>query len=147
MAYIQVRDILQHASSFHGMLRDFYNTINDRTQRESVKLLVDYMARREKKLQEITSQISVEQEKQIAEEWIKYESEFATHDCFDRLKIDDNSGVDDVIDAGLLLNQCLINLFHHMAEIAPTQKIKALFTSFEVEEIAEKKRLANMRGM
>lgn len=147
MAYMQVRDILKRASDFHGMLRVFYDSINDKAQRESVKLLVDYMARREKHLEEITSQISAEQEKQIAEEWIKYESEFATGDCFDRLKIDENSGVDDVIDTGLKLNQCLVNLFHHMAEIAPTQKIKALFTSFEVEEIAEKKRLANMRGM
>lgn len=147
MAYMQVKDILKRASDFHGMLRDFYDTVNDKTQKESVKLLVDYMARREKRLQEITSQVSTEQEKQIAEEWLKYESEFATKNCFDRFKIDENTPVDDVIDIGLQLNQCLINLFHHMAELAPTEQTKALFVAFEVEEIAEKKRLANMRGM
>jgi hypothetical protein len=147
MAYKQVKDILQRASDFHGMLKDFYNKINDITQKESVKLLVDYMARHEKYLQDITSQISAEQEKQITEEWFKYESEYATCNCFDQLKIDKNSGVDDVIDVGLTLNQCLINLFHHAVVVAPTQEIKALFSSLEIEEIAEKKKLARMRGM
>ena len=147
MAYKQVKDILQRAVEFHGMLIDFYERINDATQKESVKLLVDYMARHEKQLQEITSRISAEQEKKITEEWFKCESEFATRNCFDILRIEKDSGVDDVIDAGLQLNQCLINLFHHMAEIAPTQEIKTLFSSLETGEIAEKKKLARMRGM
>lgn len=147
MPYKQVKDILQRACVFHGMLQDFYRKIDDTTHKESVKLLVEYMGRHERYLQELTARISAEQEKQIAEEWFKYESEFATSDCFDRLKIDEDSGVDDVIDAGLMLNQCLINLFHHVAEIAPTQEVKTLFGSLEVEEIAEKKKLARMRGM
>lgn len=147
MPFKQVKDILQRACDFHGLLKDFYQKINNTTQKESVKLLVDYMARHEKYLQEITSQISAEQEKQIAEEWFKYESEFATRDCFCELKIDKDSGVDDVIDTGLQLNQCLINLFHHVAGVAPTQESKTLFNSFEIEEIAEKKKLARMRGM
>ena len=147
MPFKQVKDILQRAIDFHSMLIDFYKKINDITQTDSVKLLVNYMARHEKYLQEITSQISAEQEKQIAGEWFKYESEFATRDCFCALKIDKDSGVDDVIDAGLELNQCLINLFHHVAGVAPTQEIKTLFSSFEIEEIAEKKKLARMRGM
>lgn len=147
MPFKQVKDILQRAIDFHGMLTDFYKKINNITQKDSVKLLVDYMARHEKYLQEIISHISAEQEKQIAEEWFKYESEFATRDCFCELKIDKDSGVDDVIDAGLELNQCLINLFHHVAGVALTQEIKTLFSSLEIEEIAEKKKLARMRGM
>lgn len=147
MAYKQIKDILQRASEFHGMLRDFYQNINDMTQKATVKLLVDYMARLEKNLQEVTSTISTKLEKQVLEEWIKCESIYATKDCFDLIKIDKDTGVDNVIDAGLQLNQCLINLFHHITEMAPTQEIKQLFNSLEVQEIAEKKKLARIRGM
>ncbi len=147
MEYKQVKDVLQRAIDFHGLLKDFYKKIDDTTQKDTVKLLVDYMARHEKQMQDITSQISAEQEKRISEEWFKCEPEFATGNCFDRIKIDKDSSVDDVIDAGLQLNQCLINLFHHVAEVAPTKEIETLFRSLETGEIAEKKKLARMRGM
>ena len=55
MPFKQVKDILQRAIDFHSMLTDFYKKINDITQKDSVKLLVDYMARHEKYLQEIIS--------------------------------------------------------------------------------------------
>jgi rubrerythrin len=147
MPYKQVRDILSRAVEFHGFLKDFYKGIEDMSEKDSVKLLVDYMARHEKSLQEFMEKISEAQDEKIKDEWVKYEPDFASCKCFDELKIDKTSGVDDVIDAGLNLNQCLIDLYHHMAEIGPTEEIKELFSSLETEEIAEKKKLARMRGM
>lgn len=147
MAFSQVKDILKRAVEFHKLLEDFYSKIENSSEKESVKLLVSYMARHEKILEDQLSKVSTEQARQITEEWIKYEPEFATCRCFEDLKIDKDSGVDDVIDAGLKLNQCLINLYHQMAEVAPTQEIKTLFSNLETAEIAEKKKLARMRGM
>lgn len=148
MPFRLVKDILKRATDFHDMLIDFYSGINDSTSKANVKLLVDYMARHEKVLKEHLSQVTVEQEKKmLTEVRVKYEPEFATCRCFENLKINKDSGVDDIIDAGLTLNQCLINLYHHMTEVAPTKEIEMLFSSLEVMEIAEKKKLARTRGM
>lgn len=147
MPFSQINDILNRAIEFHKMLVDFYSKIKKKSEKENVKVLVDYMARHEKILKEKLIIITAEQQKQLIETRVKYESEFATCRCFENLKIDRKSGVDDVIEAGLQLNQCLINLYHHMVEIAPTQEIKTLFSSLEVMEIAEKKKLSRMRGM
>lgn len=147
MPFKRVREILNQAIEFHKLLVDFYHGIEDVTDKASVKLLVDYMARHEKILTEELSQITAEQERQLAEEWIKYEPEYASCGCFEELSIDKDSTVDDVVDAGLKLNQCLIDLCHSMAEIAPTEGVKALFSNLELMEIAEKKKLARTRGM
>ena len=105
------------------------------------------MARHEGILKEQLSQLTEKQEKEIAEEWIKYEPEVATCRCFEDLKITKHSNVDDIVDAGLKLNQCLVDLYHNMAETAHTEKIKTLFSNLELMEIAEKKKLARVRGM
>ena len=147
MSYSRVTDILNRAVEFHQMLIDFYSEIEKTSEKESVKLLVEYMARHEKVLKEQLSKLTEEQIKQISEEGVKYESEFATWRCFENLKIDKDSTVDDVIEAGLTLNQCLINLYHHMVVIAPTEGVKTLFSNLETMEIAEKKKLARMKGV
>jgi rubrerythrin len=147
MAYSQIKDILKRGVEFHKLLADFYVKVKDDSKKDSVKLLADYMARHEKTLESLLSQVGKEQEKQITEEWIKYEPGFATYNCFDDINVNKNSGVDEIIDAGLTLNQCLIDLYHQTAEVGPTEEIKTLFSSLENAEIAEKKKLARMRGM
>ena len=129
MAFAQIKDILKRAIEFHQMLIGFYSKIENISKKESVKLLVDYMARHEKVLKDHLGQITEEQEKQLLETRVKYEPDFATCRCFEGLKINKNSSVDDVIDAGLKLNQCLIDLYHHMSEIAPAQNTKILFSN------------------
>lgn len=147
MPFSQVKDILNRAVKFHKMLEYFYLKIEDASEKESVKLLVDYMARHEEILKEKLNQINEEQAKQIRDEWLKYEPQNASWECFKDLKIDRDTSVDEVIEMGLELNQCLINLYHQMVEIAPTEDIRTLFLSLELMEIAEKKKLARMRGM
>lgn len=147
MAFSQVKDILKRAVEFHKMLEGFYANIENASEKQNVKLLVNYMARHEKVLEEQLGKVAAAQAKQINEEWLKYEPEFATCRCFEDLKIDNNSSADDVIEAGLVLNQCLINLYRQMSVVAPSQETKTLFSSLEVAEVAEKKKLARMKGM
>ena len=146
MPFTQVKDVLKKAIEFRKMLIEFYEKIEDSTEKENVKMLVDYMSMHEKVLEEDMEKISEEQEKQFLEEWVKYEPKYATRECFAQVKIGKDSSVDEVIDAGLMLNQCLINLYHQMAEIAPFNDLKALFSALETMEVAEKKKLARMKG-
>lgn len=147
MPFSRVKDMLNRAIEFHQMLVNFYSKAENASEKESVRLLTEYMVRREKVLKEQLSQIAGEQTAQIVEGGVKYEPEFATCRCFEDLKIDKHSSVDDVIDAGLKLNQCLINLYHQLAEMAPVEGVKALFSNLETMEIAEKKKLARMKGV
>ena len=57
---------------------------------------------------------------------------------FEQKDAEKNSNVDDVIDAGLQLNQYLIDFYHQLAEIAPIEELATFFSSLEVKEIAEK---------
>jgi len=147
MPFAQIVDILNNAVEFHKLLEDFYLKVENASEKGNVKILTDYMANHEKVLSEKLSQITKEEQQQIKETWIKYVPEYATCHCFDNLEIDENTTTADVIDAGLTLNQCLINLYEKIAEIAPTPEIKTLFSNLAVSEIAEKKRLCLMIGI
>ena len=129
------------------MLVEFYSGIESSTDKDSLKILVDYMSRHEQTMKDKLSQITLEQQKQVTEEWIKYDSEYATCKCFQDLDMNKMKAVDDVIRAGLKLNQCLINLYHQIAESTSLKEVKKLFYSLEVMEIAEEKKLARMIGM
>src|SRR3989339_478119 len=129
------------------MLVEFYSNIQDISQKESVKILVDYMSRHEEILKKQLNKITDEQQRQITEQFLKYEPEYASCRCFENLNIDKDSSVDDVIDAGLQLNQCLVNLYNQTEEVSPNQELKDLFSSLKTMEIAEKKKLSRMRGM
>ena len=147
MSPLRVVDILKRAVEFHQMLVDFYSGLEKISENENVKLLVNYMARHENVLKDLLSHLTKEQIKQISDQMIKYEPEFPTCRTFENIKIGKYSNVDDVIEAGLTLNQCLINLYHHMVEVAPTEAVKSLFSNLETMEVAEKKRLARMKGV
>ena len=99
------------------------------------------------KYRPVSSGIPLKREKILAEEWLKSSPEFVGKCCFENLQVHKDSSTDEVIDEGLRLNQCLIDFYHQIAEIAPMDDISALFSSLEVMEIAEKKKLARTRGM
>lgn len=147
MPYLQVKNLLERAIKFHGMLMAFYSKIDNESEKASVKLLVNYMARHEKILAEQLETITAEQRKQLTEEWLKSVPESAQTRCFKGLEIDENSTVDDIIDTGLRLNRCLINFYSQLAEIAPSDELTEFFTTLEQMEIAEKTKLLETRGM
>ena len=147
MPYTQIKNLLNQAIEFHKSLAELYSRIDSESEKDSVKLLANYMARHEKVLKERLGSITVERQKQLAEEWVKNEPKFAKKCCIEDLEIDKNSSVDDVVDAGLRLNQCLIDYYHRIAEIAPSEEMKEMFLELEIMEISEKKKLSRIRGM
>jgi rubrerythrin len=147
MPYVQVNNLLERAIEFHGMLTKFYSKIDNESEKESVKLLVNYMARHEAILKEQLEKITVEERKQLTEEWLPYVPESAEKRCFEGLEIDKDSTVDDVINTGVRLNQCLIDFYRRLAEISPSEELTALFSSLEAMEIYEKTILSRSIGM
>ena len=109
MPYLQVKKLLEQGMDFHKMLEEFYLKLENESDKDSVKLLVNYMARHEKILREQLGQITTEQQKILAEEWLKSSPEFVGKCCFENLQVHKDSSTDEVIDEGLRLNQCLID--------------------------------------
>ena len=147
MPNVQVKDLMERVIKFHGRLVAFYSRIDNESKKESVKLLVNYMARHEKILAERLQAITAQQQEQLNEEWWTSVPVPAQKRCFQGLGIDQDSSVDDVIDAGLRLNKCLLDYYSQLVQIAPSDELKAFFTVLEQMEIVEKTKLLATRGM
>ncbi|MBT3202351.1 MAG: hypothetical protein HN350_20820 [Phycisphaerales bacterium] len=147
MPNVQVKDLLERVVKFHGMLREFYSRIDSESRKESVKLLVNYMARHEKILAERLEKITTQQQQELDEEWWTSVPVLAQKVCLQEYDIDQDSSIDDVIDAGLKLNQCLISYYSQLADISPSDELTEFFTVLEQMEIVEKTRLLETKGM
>ena len=147
MPNVRVKDLLERVIKFHGRLVAFYSRIDNESKKESVKLLVNYMARHEKILADRLQAITAQQQEQLNEEWWTSVPVPAQKSCFQGLGIDQDSSVDDVIDAGLRLNKCLLDYYSQLVQIAPSDELKAFFTVLEQMEIVEKTKLLATRGM
>ncbi|MDD5582371.1 MAG: hypothetical protein PHS99_04055, partial [Candidatus Marinimicrobia bacterium] len=51
ISFKQARDVLNYSKEFHHQLDEYYKTLNNKTDKIRVKMLLDYLMDHEKKLE------------------------------------------------------------------------------------------------
>jgi hypothetical protein len=141
MRFEQTRDVLEHVRHFHLEISDLYDRLSAQSDKERLKLLLDYMSQREKKLARALSEFTDETSQNILDTWFQY-----THDN-DRLRCPDlhltaDTTVDDIMRFGLALADCFIDLYREIAATADSEEIAAVFRNLLDSEEGEKLKLA-----
>jgi rubrerythrin len=140
MAFETTKDVLDHAREFHTQLSDFYTLLSGKSEKQRVKLLLDYMSEHEKYLEEILSRYEEEVSKKILNTWFQYSPPKELLDTCREVSIKktDDLTVDDVIEIAVKLNQCLIDLYKEMIKNSETNLIREVFTNLmEMEKRQE----------
>lgn len=144
MAFQTVRDILDHARSFHRKLADFYALKGEHADKELVRVLLNYMSRHERHLDECLSSYEKESAKRILETWFKYPPEMPECACFECIELKPDLSAKDLFDTAMKVDQCLVNLYRQAAERAVSSEVKALFAELlELEKREETECLRN----
>ncbi|MGF1612384.1 MAG: hypothetical protein ACFCVA_00340 [Gammaproteobacteria bacterium] len=138
----RTQDVLDHARSFHHQVADLYQRLEDRTEKERVKLLLDYLQRHEKHLEESLSQYEEGASKRVLDTWFQYSLEQDPSDILADIELKKDMSVDDVVRLALRLDDYLIDLCKSMADRADIPELKELFTNLCELEQQEKYRLA-----
>jgi len=140
MAFETTKDVLDHARKFHTKLGDFYNLLSSKSEKQRVKLLLDYMSEHEKYLEETLCRYEEEVSKKILNTWFRYSPpkellEICRGVSLNRI---DELSVDDVIEMAVKLNQCLIDFYKEMSKNSKTDLIREAFTNLmEMEKRQE----------
>lgn len=141
MRFEQTRDVLEHVRQFHLEISALYHRLSTQSDKERLKLLLDYMSQRENKLAQALSEFTDETSHNILDTWFQY-----THDK-DRLRCPDfhlsaDTTVDDIMRFGLALADCFIDLYREIAATADSEEIAAVFRNLLASEEREKLKLA-----
>lgn len=139
MSFETMKDVLDHARKFHREVSEFYGRLTQKKQKERVKILLDYMSRHEKHLEESLAQYEEGVSEKILNTWLQYPPPKETLDLCKKLSIEDNENltVEQVIELALKLDDCLVNLYRMMIESAETEEIKEVFANLLAMEKQE----------
>jgi rubrerythrin len=140
MAVETTKDVLDHAREFHTQLSDFYNLLSRKSEKQRVKLLLDYMSQHEKYLEETLARYEEEVSGKILNTWFQYPPPKEILDTCREVSITktDDLTVDDVIEMAVKLDQCLIDLYKEMIKNSETDEMREVFTNLmEMEKRQE----------
>jgi rubrerythrin len=140
MAFETTKDVLDHAREFHTQLSDFYTLLSRLSEKQRVKLLLDYMSEHEKYLEETLTRYEEEVSKKILNTLFQYPPPKELLETCREVSINrtDELSVDDVIEIAVKLNQCLIDLYKEMIKNSETDLIREVFTNLmEMEKRQE----------
>ena len=127
--YERTRDVLDHARTFHNELRKAYQKLSSETEKERIRMLLDYVSRHEEHLEESLTAYEARASKKVLDTWFKYVPEEDKLQNVQDLKLEPDMSIDDIIDVTLRMDNCLVDLYKEMAEAAVSQEVKEVFTN------------------
>ncbi len=147
MAIITIKDVLEHAEQFEQMLADYYSSISEKTTREGVRLLTDYMSRHRIHIEAALEKIPEPQVKQILSERVRYEPIGADMHTIEASQLPSNATASQVLDTAITFDESLINLYRQVLQQTNDEQIRLFFESLLHAEERDEIELKKMKAM
>ena len=138
MRFEQVRDILGHAREFHKRLDEFYQNIAQHESAARIKMLLEYLGRHEKFLEQGLANFEENASEQVLDTWFQNAQDKETLKLPKASNIKSHMSVEDVIHMGLELDDRLISLYKDAAENSEVPEVNEVFNNLlEMEQEEE----------
>ena len=141
MASETVKDIIVRIRGMHSQLGWFYQAMGEATAKERVKLLLNYISRHERNLEEALSQYQNQAAKAVLDTWYKATPGTALSQEMEQLKISSEMTADEVVALVLAADQKLVGQFRQLAENAASEDVRDLFQKLIAIEEREEHQL------
>ncbi|WP_430933936.1 hypothetical protein [Saccharicrinis sp. 156] len=128
-AYKQTFEIIDYARLFHKKLNDFYEQLHEKSEKQRVKMLLEYLSKHEKHREETLANYEKEASEKVMDTWFKYVPGNISSECLEKMVIKPDMSVDEVVDSALLMNNCLIKLYKGLIEETKIDEVKEVFIS------------------
>lgn len=131
MSFETTKDVLDHVRQFHHHLSEFYHNLSNKTEKQRVKLLLDYLSGHEKKLEENLARYEEDVSERILNAWFQYPPPKEVLNKCRCVAIEDKDdlSVDSVIEMVLQLDDCLIDLYEEMIKSSEFEEVKEVFNN------------------
>lgn len=144
MPYGKAKEIIDSAREFHRRASLFYQQLADKAEGARVKLLLDYLVRHETHLDRALGEYTEEIRSQALEAWYQYSQEQCLLVPFDVSKYSEKMTVEEVMEIGLNIDDCLIASYKGMAEVATSSETREIFENLLLMEEQQKHKLSKI---
>mgnify|MGYP005725358349 CR=1 FL=1 len=135
MRFEKTKDILEHARHFHKLVSECYQQLSAGTEKQRLKLLLDYLAQHEKHLEEVLADYEETIPQNVLRTWFRLSPCQEKFDILKSLLKEQNPSIDEVIRNAVQLDDCLIDMYRKVAESAEVESVREVFKSLlDLEE-------------
>lgn len=148
MTTLRTRDVIDQAHAFHAQLAGYFAGLSDAADNERVRLLYSYLSQHEQLLSQILARYQGDAPARLLDAWLQnVPDERALHACA-VLDLRPDADPDDVVQASLSYDDCLIELYRAMQEASTQPEVRELFENLLALEENEKHRTTlNMQSL
>lgn len=146
MATEQTRNILDHTRDFHQRISQYFHHLADSTQRQRVKLLLDYMSEHERRLADCVRDYEEAASASIMNTWIQSSSCTDAAKLLDDFQLKPDQPIEDVIELGLRISECALEVYRHLADRAEPESVRQVFLNLLALELESQKQFAQNAG-
>ncbi len=116
MRFKQIKEIIEHARSFHKLIADYYHQLGEQAERERMKMLLKYLEQHERTAEKALADYQTGASPKMLKSWSKYSA------CEDKLSTlksmlsDSATSPEDVIRLAIGLDECLLSMYRELAD-------------------------------
>jgi len=129
MAFETTKDVIDHARKFHRDLSEFYHQLADSAEQEKVKMVLDYLSRHERHLDQALARYEHDGANQVLDTWFKFKPDEATAKNIAALEVNNNMTVPEIVRMAMQMDERLIELYRGVARSSVAEEVKELFES------------------
>jgi rubrerythrin len=134
----QVRDFLDFGKHLHAALKQLYEELNEHTELERIKLLLDYLSRHEAHLEEALARFEKGSRSGILNAWLEYVPDLDVDAVMGKYRVEAVRSSDELIGMAMEFDTVLIELYREVSAKINDPKVKEVFLNLLALEEHEK---------
>jgi len=142
MMFKQTKDILTVLQHQYEQIVDYFDCLEDKTNRQRILQLLELEKKRHNEIREIIGRYKREEYKDILETWIQFSAEKSLDKELEKFQIRPDFSIEQVMNVSVTLDNWLEDILKDLIEKSPSAKARELFDSLLEVMVQEKKQLS-----
>ncbi len=139
--YGQVRDVLNEVVVFYRRLRDFYDELAEQTDRERVRMMLDYMSRHAAHFETTLAEYDRQRGQSLLDMWMQFVPSERALKVPKAETLHGDMTVDEVVELALRMDEELAAFYEEAARLATVPEVQELFERLGEQQEDERERL------
>ncbi len=134
MRFEQTHEILDHIRDYHRSLSHCYDALEEKAGRRQVKLMLDYLADRERELADAINQFKEKAEPDVLDAWFQFADENRHLElACPVIDLEADMDVNDILALAQEAHDCLTRAFGEIAANCETPEVRDVFNQLSAQ--------------
>jgi len=142
MMFKQTKDILTVLQHQYEQIIDYFDRLEDRTDRQRIRQMLELEKKRHNEIMEIIGRYKREEYKDILETWVQFSAEKSLDKELENFQINKDFSVAEVMNISVALDNWLEETLRDLINKSPSARARELFDSLLEVMVTEKKQLS-----